>query len=74
MGALKLAFIQFFTAFTMLGKVAESIMQTFLNLSTVAEESSGSFMDQARIDRAAAKSKADSDLRAQLAIDNAVKP
>jgi hypothetical protein len=71
MTALKLAFIQFFTAFTMLGKFAESVMQTLLNISTVAEESSGAFMDQARIDRAAAKSKAEADLRASIAADNA---
>ena len=51
MGAFSKAFTQLFSALTVLFTAFESICNTANNLATVAEESSGSYKDQARIDR-----------------------
>lgn len=51
MSALSNAFTQFFTALSVLFTAFESICKTMLNLATVAEESSGTYMDQARVER-----------------------
>lgn len=52
MGAFSKAFTQLFSALTVLFTAFESICNTANNLAIVAEESSGSYKDQARIDRA----------------------
>jgi hypothetical protein len=52
MASAKLAITQFFTAFVALFTVIEKLANTADNLASVAEESSGAFRDQARIDRA----------------------
>ena len=51
MSAFTLALTQFFTMFSNLFSAANRLCITADNLATVAEESSGSFKDQARIDR-----------------------
>lgn len=51
MNAISLAITQFFTACSVLFTAFESICKTLLNLATVAEESSATYMDQARHDR-----------------------
>lgn len=51
MSAFSTAFNQFFRAFALFFTVVERLFQTADNLATVAEESSGSYKDQARIDR-----------------------
>lgn len=53
MSAISLAITQMFTALSVLFAAFESICKTALNLATVAEESSGTYMDQARIERQA---------------------
>jgi hypothetical protein len=52
MSALSLAITQFFSALGVLFAAFESMAKTTHNLATVAEESSGQYMDQARIERA----------------------
>lgn len=51
MGSFSLAFTQFFNAVTVLFTAIEKICKTADNLATVAEESSGTYMDEARIQR-----------------------
>ena len=53
MSAISLAITQFFAALTVLFSAFKSICQTADNLATVAEESSGSYRDQARVERIA---------------------
>ena len=53
MSAFSTAFTQFFSALTVLFSAFASICQTANNLATVAEESSGQYKDQARIERIA---------------------
>ena len=53
MSKFSLAFTQFFAALSVLFTAFESICKTMLNLATVAEESSGTYMDQARVERQA---------------------
>lgn len=57
MGAISTAITQLFTALTVLFTAFESICKTANNLATVAEESSGTYMDQARIERQAKLTK-----------------
>lgn len=52
MSAISLAITQLFTAFTVLFTAFEKIAKTADNLASVAEESSGAYMDQARVQRA----------------------
>ena len=70
MSAISLAITQFFTALSVLFAAFESICKTAENLATVAEESSGTYMDQARIDRQAKASKLNAELKARIAIDS----
>ena len=51
MSAFSLMVTQFFTMFSNLFSAANKICITADNLATVAEESSGTYRDQARIDR-----------------------
>lgn len=51
MGAISTAITQLFTALTVLFTAFESLCKTADNLATVAEESSGQYKDQARIER-----------------------
>ena len=53
MSAFSTAFTQFFAALTVLFSAFSSICKTADNLATVAEEASGSYKDQARIERLA---------------------
>ncbi len=53
MSAISLAITQCFTAITVLFSAFESMCKTALNLATVAEEASGTYKDQARIERQA---------------------
>lgn len=53
MSAFSIAFTQFFAAITVLFNAFASICQTANNLATVAEESSGQYKDQARVERQA---------------------
>jgi hypothetical protein len=71
MGAISTAITQLFTALTVLFTAFESLCKTANNLATVAEESSGTYMDQARIDRQIKLSKMEADRRAAIAVDNA---
>jgi len=54
MSAFSLAFTQFFSALTVLFSAFENICKTADNLAVVAEESSGTYKDQAREDRSVA--------------------
>jgi hypothetical protein len=71
MSSISLAITQLFTALTVLFTAFESICKTADNLATVAEESSGQYRDQARIQRAMQLSKLEAERRAAQAIDNA---
>lgn len=71
MSAISLAITQLFTALSVLFTAFESICKTLLNLSTVAEESSGTYMDSARIDRQIALSKLNAQRRIAMAADEA---
>lgn len=51
MSAFSLMITQFFTMFSNLFSAANKLCITADNLATVAEESSGTYRDQARIDR-----------------------
>lgn len=51
MQAMALAFTQFFSAFAVLFGAFEKIAKTADNLATVAEESSGQYVDEARASR-----------------------
>lgn len=53
MGAFSTAFTQFFAALTVLFSAFSKLAGTVDNLATVAEEASGTYMDQARIERQA---------------------
>lgn len=53
MSAFSQAFTIFFAALGMFFKTFESLANTANNLATVAEESSGAYKDQARIERQA---------------------
>jgi hypothetical protein len=53
MGAFSTAFTQFFAALTVLFSAFSKLAGTVDNLASVAEESSGQYKDQARIDRQA---------------------
>ena len=53
MGAFSSAFTQFFAALTVLFTAFTKLAGTVDNLATVAEESSGSYKDQARVERIA---------------------
>lgn len=53
MSAISLAITQFFSALTVLFSAFESSCKTIENLATVAEEASGTYKDQARIERLA---------------------
>ncbi len=61
MSAISLAITQFFSAFTVLFAAFESGCKTVHNLATVAEESSGQYKDQARVDRVAKLRKLNAD-------------
>ena len=74
MSAISLAITQLFNALTVLFTAFESICQTANNLATVAEESSGQYKDQARIQRAMQLSKLEAERRAAQAVDNAATP
>ena len=52
MTAFSSAFTSFFAALTVLFSAFKSAANTLNNLAVVAEESSGAYKDQARIDRA----------------------
>lgn len=52
MSAFSQAFNQFFTMLSLLFSAASKLCGTADNLATVAEEASGQYKDQARIDRA----------------------
>lgn len=69
MSAISLAITQFFSALTVLFTAFESICKTADNLATVAEESSGTYKDQARIDRQIKLSKAQAEQRAAALVD-----
>lgn len=51
MAAFTAALVQFFTALTTLFSAFNKVAQTVDNLATVAEESSGTYMDEARAAR-----------------------
>ncbi len=53
MSAFSLAFTQFFTAIAVLFTAFEKVCKTADNLATVADEASGAYKDQARVDRVA---------------------
>lgn len=74
MSAISLAITQLFNALTVLFTAFESICKTADNLATVAEESSGQYRDQARINRAMQLSKLEAERRAAQAVDNATSP
>lgn len=74
MSAISLAITQLFTALSVLFSAFESIAKTANNLATVAEESSGTYMDQARIDRQAKLSKLQAELKASMLADNHAAP
>lgn len=75
MGAFSKAFTQLFSALTVLFTAFESICNTANNLATVAEESSGSYKDQARIDRAMKLAQLEHDrATAAKALTNQVQP
>jgi hypothetical protein len=67
MSAFTSAFTQFFTALTVLFTAFSKLCGTADNLASVAEESSGAYRDQARIERAAKLAA----LNKQLAITQA---
>lgn len=74
MNALSAALVQFFTAITTFFAAFEKIAKTADNLATVAQESSGVYMDEARADRQAkAAARAKAQLEAQRTIDKAAK-
>ena len=74
MSAISLAITQFFSALSVFFTAFESVAKTCNNLATVAEESSGTYMDQARIERQAKLSKLNAELKAQLLIDSPTTP
>ncbi len=75
MGAISTAITQLFTALTVLFTAFESICKTANNLATVAEESSGTYMDQARIERQAKLAKLKHDqAEQQKQLDASVTP
>lgn len=53
MGAFSTAIVQFFSAITVFFGAFEKIAKTADNLATVAEEASGTYVDEARADRQA---------------------
>lgn len=53
MSAFSLAFTQFFSALAVLFTAFEKLCKTADNLATVADESSGAYKDQARVERIA---------------------
>jgi hypothetical protein len=71
MSAFASAFAQFFAALTVLFTAFKSMCSTIDNLATVAEEASGQYKDQARIDRQIALSKLEATRRIAIANDNA---
>lgn len=70
MTAISTAITQFFTALTVLFAAFSKLAGTVDNIMTVAEESSGTYKDQARIDRQIKLSKALAEQRASTAADN----
>lgn len=53
MSALTASFIQFFTAFSTLFRAFNNVATAMENITDVAAEASGTYRDQARIERAA---------------------
>ena len=74
MSAFATAFTQFFTALTVLFTAFSKICQTADNLASVAEDASGTYKDQAYIDRQIALSKREAERRTALAADQASAP
>jgi hypothetical protein len=67
MSALSAAFIQFCSAFTVLFAAFEKVCKTADHLATVAEESSGAYMDEERIKRASNRRKLETQHGVKLA-------
>jgi hypothetical protein len=63
MSAISLAITQFFSALAVFFTAFEKIGKTADNLATIAEESSGAYMDEARITRQEKLAKLNHNLR-----------